>query len=472
MFERHLLTDEGMERIGEAVLTVLEKVGAKYQSDEILKALEAKGAKVDHSRQVATFPHRMTHDFLDGIRKEHVQGKGDDKGHHKFTAPGQPKLFHQLAQYFYDCEKRERRIGNREDYIHLLKFGDALHRADGVGHCLLLSDVPALVEPLEVTLMQFEHVHRPRGAYVQDVRQIEYLMEMEDISGVKDLTWLANCGFSSPLRLGKDIADRFVRKIKRDDTANLYIMTISGAGTPVTVAGTIVLAAAEFMANWMAGRAISPTARLSAGSWIATMDMHSGEASYHTPDAIVRNFGIREFMRRWTGIATGAGGGSYCPAKVPGIHATLEKAYRAMAVSAFAGSHPGIGIGLLDGGLAISPVQFLLDCEMSKALEHLNSPIEVNEETIGLDAILDVGHAEKTNYMEAEHTVKHFRSATWLPELLDRNGWIGPESEERVLKRAQERVNDLVASYEKPDVDEDMLNKLRAVVERARKELT
>ena len=80
--------------------------------------------------------------------------------------------------------------------------------------------------------------------------------------------------------------------------------------------------------------------------------------------------------------------------------------------------------------------------------------------------------AAARNYMEVEHTVQHFRSATWLPELLDRNGWTGMESEERVIKRAQDKVNDLVASYEKPDVDDDMLSKLRAVVERARKELT
>ncbi|NOZ20502.1 MAG: hypothetical protein GXP25_05365 [Planctomycetes bacterium] len=472
MFERSLLTDEGVEQLGEAVVTVLEKVGAMVQSEEILKALDAKGAKVDHEKQVATFPRKMTQEFVDGIRREYEQAEDQDDGHRKFSAPGQPKLFHQLAQYFHDCETGEDRIGNKEDYIRLLKFGDALHQEDGVGHCLLLSDVPAPVEPLEVTLLQFEHVHHPRGAYVQDVRQIDYLMEMEEISGVKDLTWLANCGFSSPLRLGQDIADRFVRKIKRDDMANLYIMTISGAGTPVTVAGTIVLAAAEFVANWMAGRAISPTVKLSAGSWMATMDMQSGEASYLAPDAMVRNFAIREFMRRWTGVATSAGSGAYCPAKVPGIHATLEKAYRAMATAAFTGSHPGIGGGLLDGGLSISPVQFLLDREMGKALEHLAGPIEVNEETIGLDAILDVGHAEKTNYMEIEHTVKHFRSATWLPELLDRNAWTGPESEERVIKRAQEKVNELVASYEKPDVDEDMLSALRGVVDRARKELT
>ena len=148
----------------------------------------------------------------------------------------------------------------------------------------------------------------------------------------------------------------------------------------------------------------------------------------------------------------------------------VEKAYRAMAVAAFTGRHPGIGAGLLDGGLAICPEQFLLDREMSEALQHLAGPIDVNEDTIGLETILEVGHGEKTNYLEADHTVRRFRTDLWLPELMERAGWTGLDSEESVLRKAQDKVNALVAAYKKPDVDEDMLAKLRAVVERARKD--
>ena len=470
MFERSLLKNRDVEQLGDAVLTVLAKVGALYQNDEILKALDANGADVDYSRQVATFPEQMVCEFLDGVRKEASQAQSDDDGHRPFKAPGEAVLFHQLAQYFYDCEREERRLGNKKDYIQLLKFGDVLHQEAGVGHCLLLSDVPAPIEPLEVTLLQFEYVHRPRGAYVQDMRQIDYLIEIEEISGIEGLHWLANVGFSSPLRLGKDVADRFAYKIKRDGPANVYVMTVSGAGTPVTVAGSIVVAAAEFIANWMAGRALNPNVGISAGTWIATMDMSTGEAGYLAPDALIRNFGLREFMRRWTGVSIGVGGGQYCPTKAPGLHAALEKAYRAMAVAAFTGQHPGVGSGYLDGGLAISPAQLLLDREMARALKHLENPIDVSKEAVALETILEVGHASETNYLEAEHTLERFRSELWLPELLERAGWTGLDSEEQALNRAQKRVNDLVAAYRKPDVDEDKLAKIRQVVERARRE--
>jgi len=468
MFERSLLTESDVEQLGEAVLTVLAKVGGMYQNQEILTALEANGARVDYTREVATFPKEMVREFLDDILREVSQAQQNDNGHRKFTAPEPGRMFHQLSQYFYDYEKKERRLGNREDYIQLIKFCDVLHPEYGVGHSLLLSDVPAPIEPLEATLLQFEYARRPRGAYVQDIRQIDYLMEIEEISGVEGLHWLANVAFSSPLRFGRDVAKRFVYKIKRDGPANVYIMTISGAGTPVTVAGCIVIAAAEFIAHWMAGRALNPNVRLSAESWIATMDMSRGEASYLAFDALIRNFAVREFMHRWTGVSIGVGGGAYCPAKMPGLYAALEKAYRAMAIAAFTGSHPGVGSGHLDGGLTISPVQLLLDREMATALGHLGEPLEVSKETITLETILAVGHGSRTNYMETEHTLRNFRSALWLPELMERPGWNGLETEERALGRTQKKVNELIAAYKKPEVDEDKLAKMRAVVEKAK----
>ena len=77
----------------------------------------------------------------------------------------------------------------------------------------------------------------------------------------------------------------------------------------------------------------------------------------------------------------------------------------------------------------------------------------------------------KSNYLASEHTLRHFRSALWLPELLERLGWEGPGTEERVLSRARAKARELVAAYEKPQLDDDTLARLRQVVARARKAL-
>ncbi len=469
MFQHSLLTDRDVEQLADAVLTVLEKVGALYQNEEILGALDKAGARVDFQRQVATFPRRMVTEFVGQLRAGREPDDGD--GHRSFAPPGKGKLFHQLCQYYYDAAAGERRLGNRQDYITLLKLGDVLHPDDGVGQCLLMADAPAAIEPLVATLLQFEHVRRPRGAYVQDVRQVDYLIEMQRIAECEDLHWLANVGFSSPLRFGKDVAERFVYTMKLGRPISTYVMTIAGAGTPITAAGCTVVSAAEFLAQWITGRALNPDGPLRGGAWIATMDMNTGEGSYLAPDAMVRGLALSEFLRRWTTVSVGVGGGDYCPAKTPGLYAVLEKAYRAMTVAAFTGSHPGVGSGHLDGGLTISPVQLLLDRDLSDALAHFETPIEVNDDTIGLSTILDVAHAETTNYLETEHTLRHFRSATWLPDLLTRIGWEGPELEAQVVAKGQGKVDELVSAHQPPGFDAGKLDAMREVVDRARKEL-
>ena len=118
MFQKNLLRDDQVEPLAEGVLTVLEKVGMLYQNEEMLKALEKAGAKVDYSSQMATFPREMIAEFADVLRKEAPEEK--DNGHSKFTATGLPALGLQVAQFFYDYEKGEKRSGNKEDFITLI----------------------------------------------------------------------------------------------------------------------------------------------------------------------------------------------------------------------------------------------------------------------------------------------------------------------------------------------------------------
>jgi trimethylamine--corrinoid protein Co-methyltransferase len=193
--------------------------------------------------------------------------------------------------------------------------------------------------------------------------------------------------------------------------------------------------------------------------------------SYSAPDAMLRAFALSEFLGRWCGQPVPVGGGEYSAAKVPGLYAALEKAYKAMTIAAFTGIHPPVGDGMVDNGKTVSPVQVLLDTEMSIGLESLGQPVEVTPETIGLDAILEVGFGLRTNHLLTEHTLHHYRNSLWCPQLMDRAGWNGFAGEKALLEKAQRRVRDLVAQYRKPEPDPDQMARLRRVVDRARRDL-
>jgi trimethylamine:corrinoid methyltransferase-like protein len=327
-----------------------------------------------------------------------------------------------------------------------------------------------------------EYASKPGPAFAWNVRQVDYLVEMGEIMGIDEwFTWGASC-FAHPLRFDKDVADKFARSVRSgmaagfagDEVtvaAGLTGMQISGFTTPVTVAGYVVVSGAEFVGTWIAARALNPAVPLTGSVWGGSMDMRTGGVSYSSPDGMVRACATSEFLRRWCGIEVAVGGGEYCDARAPGLYAAMEKAYKAMTIAAFTGRHPAIGQGMLESGRTISPVQLLIDRELGRGVQILGRPIDVSDEMMALDTILEVGNALDKSYLHTAHTSRNYRRHTWMPDLIDRAGWNGAESDAALVAAARRKVDELIASYHKPAVDTDKLRRMRAVVERARREL-
>lgn len=459
------MSDSDIDPLAEGVFSVLEKVGVLCQNREILKALEAVGAKVDYTRSTCTFPRKLQEKFLEQIKKEKSTEGG--YGQKKFDSPSLPSLGTQVAQFFYDYKKKARRAGNKEDFVELIKLGETLHPEIGVGHSLLLTDVPAIMEPLEAALLLAEYSHDPNPAFAWNFRQIDYLREMGDVLGYKNWFEYGAICFAHPLRWDRDTADKFVHRVKSGYPTGLTAMPVAGMTAPVTVAGFIVVASAEFFATWIAARSLNEKVDLYGSMWGGTIDMKTGSTSYSTFDAMFYSFATVEFIRRWCCKEIPVGGGEYCDAKLPGLYAALEKAYKAMTIAAFTGYHPTIGQGMLEEGKTICPVQLLLERDLTKGIQFLGKEIEVTPQTIALDTILDIEFGLSRNYLQARHTLNNYRKYLWLPELIDRAGWNGFDNEQNILEKTQKKVENLISTYEKPEVDKNKLSKMREIVKRA-----
>ena len=485
-----ILSDRDVEVLTKGVCTVLERQGFHCENRDLLNAYEQAGASVDRDAHVAKFPRPVIMDFAESLRGEEKSGwqawlRGEDKelfysGYHpyepssEFKAPLLPTMFHSLSTYYYDDGTTETRLGNRDDFISLIQLGDVLHPAKGVGHVLNMSaDSDAPVEPLESALLLLEHSNNPRGVYVMDIRQIPYLEEIEAIFGIEDpyWHWMANICPSSPLKLDRLAAQRYVYMLKKGIyPAKLAAMPVAGVNMPVTTAGTIVVIAAEFVALWLAARVLqTKKIPLTGMPVLGTLDLSSGDVSFTAFDAAIRRLAVCEFIRKWTGVQLAPGPGEWTPTKGPGSYCTLEKAYFGMICAAFTGHHPEIGIGHIDAGLTISPVQLLLDWEFSKGLRVLEKPT-IGEAELGLDAIQGVGFGFGEDFLTSDHTIAHMRRAVWMPECSGRGGW-STESEAKLLQRTLDKVRSLTAQYSKPETDPGKLAAARAVVERARQDL-
>ena len=468
MFQMSLLNDDQVEPLADGVLAVLEQVGILCQNEELLTALRQAGATVDFAAQRARFPRRMVQEFVEQFRAEHA---GAEPQAARFQPPPLPAMETQIAQHIYDHAARQKRSGNTRDFITCIQLGDVLHRERGVGHALLSTDVPPLLEPLNAALLLAEYAHHPTGVYPWNVGQIDYLLEMAAILGVSDLwVWGALC-FAHPLRLDREVVNRMVRMAKAGVPVGITAMPVAGVSTPVTVEGFIAVAAAEVVAVWIAARALNPQVPLGGSMWAGTVDMKTGGVSYSAFDAMHYAFAVCEFLRRWTGVSFPPGSGEYADAKVPGLYAAQEKHYKAMAVAAFTGRHPGAGQGMLECGKVLAPVQMMIERDFAAALGRYGQPLAPTAENLALPTILEVDLGLHTNFLQSEHTLRHFREALWLPQLVDRSGYAGPAQDEALLDRAQAQVDEALAQYVKPDGREDALEQMRAVMKRAEKQL-
>ncbi len=469
MFARQLLTDDHVEPIAEGVLTTLEQVGVLCQNDEIARGLDALGAHVDYAAERVHFPREMTAEFIDDIRDEFAREPKLEL--QRLRAPGLPGIGTQVAQLYLDHRTGEERQANQQDMITLVKLGEVLHGERGVGHVLSLTDCPPKIEPLVAGLLLTEWATIPQVPFAWHVDQIPWLQEMGEIIGRERwFSWGAVC-FAHPLRLDRDTAGKYVARARAGEPCGLTAMPVAGVSTPITVEGFVVVSSAEFVATWMAARAINPEVPLRGSMWPGTVDMATGAVSYSAWDAMFYGFACVEFMRRWVGFTIPMGSGEYCDARVPSLYAALEKAYKSMTVTAFTGQPLSVGTGMLDEGKIMSPVQLLLDCEYAAGAGHLAREFNPTPENMALDDIVEVDIGVHESHLGTMRTAKRFRDSVWLPRFMDRSGYAGHAREDELLEKAAGEVDRLLATYEKPEGREDQLAEMRAIVERAKRAL-
>jgi len=107
-----------------------------------------------------------------------------------------------------------------------------------------------------------------------------------------------------------------------------------------------------------------------------------------------------------------------------------------------------LGVGFLHGSRIWSFEQMLMDCEIYEIVRRTLAGIEVNDETIALEAIKAVGPGG--NFLTQKHTRAHMREI-FIPEYLDRRPYnIWEEKKDGPRDWAREKARKLVETHQ-PD---------------------
>ena len=128
------------------------------------------------------------------------------------------------------------------------------------------------------------------------------------------------------------------------------------------------------------------------------------------------------------------------------------------------------GMGMLELGITFDLTQLVIDNEIAKMVRVAVRGIEVNDETIALEAIKQVGPGG--NFLSAEHTLRHMKEQSHS-KLIDRKmreSWESSGSKDMV-ERAHEELLSILKNHKPEPLTAEALSSLRSIVKNAEGEL-
>ncbi len=478
--EANSLADKEVELILANALELLADPGMVVENEELLDLLASHGAQVDKTKEIARFPVNLTerliaesseeYDAIEGLEVSCLlpYGKRREYSHGlEITAGTYPQFYHtpdgEIVQH------------TAATVAEITRLADYLPNIDRLGAMGIPSDLPAEMGPLYMRLIGWKNAQRKLSGCgeVRNPALIPYLVEMGEIiadykkAPVRRYTF-AEVELIAPLKFTRAEASIFTDYWKRGLLAGIGTMHSAGGSAPATLAGTVSLDVAESLFISFLYRFCYGMKKLWLQSNSSILDMQRGMFPFGRPERGLIALAVGQTARA---IKAGLWASSiYADAKTPGIEAGMQASFNAIPVI-MAGSLGLECFGILSGAEMNSAVQLVIDNEYGAGLKRFARGFEVNEDTLALDVIREVGPGGF--FGGTDHTVAHYRTEHWQPEIFSREGlnsWMA-SGKKTELDRAAEIVRTILKEYHPSGMDETTEKRLLAVIERCRKDV-
>jgi trimethylamine--corrinoid protein Co-methyltransferase len=462
------LSEDERVRIVDQAMELLAGVGMRFAGSALLPELAARGATVEEATGLVRLPRELVEWALTQCPREVLMAgltEADD------VLLGEGKPFHfspsGCVAKTLDFRTGERRASTLQDVREAAALNDELPNLDIMWTQVSAADVPLeereLAEYFTLLTETRKHV-----TFVDCPTEVEPVVRIcETLAGDLDAFRARPristvCTAASPLQVDGGILDVHVELARIGVPIEVYSMTIAGATSPVTLAGTVVQGTAEFLGVATALQVAAPGARLIFCFGSGVLDMLTTTFALGSLES-----GLMAAMATEVGHHMGVP--VLCPglstdAKYAGIQAGYEKAMKAATVCA---ANPDIvtGWGLIDSHNTMSLPQSVIDDEMAGMLRRINAPVEVSDATLAGAAIAAAGPGG--SFLGHKDTAKRIRAGEhFLPRIADRlsyEKWVVEGGDEYATACA--RVETLLAEHaaKPPYVDGDQLDALAAI---------
>ncbi len=465
-----IISDDQLESIHEASLTVLAEIGINFLLPEAREILARAGAEVSSDGPRVRFDRALIEQSLATVPARftlHARNPAHDivfDGEHiNFAMVSSPPNV-------TDCA-RGRRTGNFADFCDLLRLAQSLNIVHLIGgHPVEPVDIEPALRHLDATQAMIELTDKPLRAYALGRQRILDTVEMVRIVRGLDEAELARepslfsvINANSPLQYDTPMLWGMIELARRNQPLVITPFTLAGAMAPVTLAGALAQQNAEALAGIAFTQLVNPGAPVMYGGFTSNVDMKTGSPAFGTPENARATLIGGQLARRY-GVPYRSS--NVNASNAPDAQAVYESQMTLWPAVLGRASLLHHGLGWLEGGLSASFEKVIIDAEMLQALAEFLQPVAVDEATLALDAIREVGPGG--HFFAARHTLERYQTAFYKPLLSD---WRNFETWQEAggltaTQRAGRIYRQLLEEYQPPPLEPSRHEALQAFVAR------
>ena len=135
-------------------------------------------------------------------------------------------------------------------------------------------------------------------------------------------------------------------------------------------------------------------------------------------------------------------------------------------IPVLAGANLIYGLGMLDMGCTVSYEQLMMDCDFAEMIKYALGGIEVNDRTLSLDIIHEIGYARDFLSHKDTFQNRHIQSSPALMDRRMRARWEEAGSTSMV-DRARDKALGLMENYRPEPLPAEVMDRIRAIINEA-----
>jgi trimethylamine:corrinoid methyltransferase-like protein len=453
------------------VFKLLEKQGVRMEHPAALKVLEAAGVKVDFDTQTVRFPKKFLEEQISKTPKRFSLYGRDSKFELHF--PTENSTFYTRtntgAHSWIEPTSGHRRRVRLADIALWAQITNELDNIDFCGYPTP-NDVPTPTADVYAlkSLLQYSAKH----IWVQPYSEgsVDYLIQLgaaaaggvENLKNRSPVSFIA-CSLSPLVLKPKDL-DIILKCAPLGIPLHLCSLPSAGSTAPITEPGAAILSVAEILAMVSIAQVIQPGIPVIATPIIFSSDMRTGKSLQSSVRSLRSCALAVHLINRTIGIPTHTYGiGTDSPSL--GSQSLSEGILRC-ALIALSGADILGGAGQIEVATTISPVQLVIDNEISGTVRQTTWEMEINEESLAWDDLMGIEHGG--HFLKSKHTRRHTRDH--LPSRIftnkSRELW-EDEGRERLIERARNLCQVLIKTTKPIPLSEETIREMDHIAQRA-----